>query len=54
MPSAKWMRKKLRQSIPLKTRQSCNCFELWQSHFLQATDQDCWGKGDNAIQLYQQ
>jgi len=53
MPSAKWMRKKLRQSIPMAQKQSFRCFEMWRTYFLQATDRDRWGETESSIKMYQ-
>ena len=53
MPSAKWMKKKLRETIPFGQSISTKCFELWRTYFLQGTDRDRWGQSDAAIKLYQ-
>jgi len=54
MPSAKWMRKKLRETIPSSAKQqSCKCFELWRTYFLQGTDKDRWNDQNGAIEKYQ-
>lgn len=53
MPSAKWMKKKLRESFPINQTPTMKCFELWRSYFLQGTDRDRWGQPEPAIKFYE-